>query len=413
MGGDSTASSSASSNSDQSNSSSSNDDDSSSSSSSTTSSEECPYVHVDKDWCPGTRKLREIAREVAEENDCPKYSKKISKQILKEMEGMFFFRTIKDDTDIDDSSDSDSSNSSSSDSDSDSDSDSSGSDSSDSDNSEDDSSSDGEYGFGCFTEDDQIDVDDEDDVEEIPLKKLHEAIRPFYVGERFMLRNELHCRDVYFNHPNHPGTQAFVRASQAAVIKLGATRGFDKRVYRRMKRMLYDSEYFVESAPKFKKADKEVCYEIFRARYEFDRKMIKKVIADNRESRPIPGTVCIKCSCCCENKDPDKTHCISNILGSVPKTMTIPVLGAIGFFSFGFLYFFIWLIFKTIITAVYVAVGVSISFLFGGSGEVLTETPTYEPTEAPTTLAPTTMFPTTLAPTELKEIFVDRYIRNR
>mmetsp|Transcript_2541 Transcript_2541/g.5533 ORF Transcript_2541/g.5533 Transcript_2541/m.5533 type:complete len:365 (-) Transcript_2541:321-1415(-) len=330
MGDHSTASSSASSNSDQSKSSSSNDD-SSSSSSSTTSSGECPYVHVDKDWCPGTRKLREITREVAEENDCPKYSKKISKQILKGMEGMLFFRTIKDDTDNDDSSESESSNSSSSDSDS-SDSDSSDSDSSVDDSSEDDSSSDGEYGFGCFTEDDEIDVDDEDDVEEIPPKKLHEAIRPFYVGERFMLKNELHCRDVYFNHPNHPGTQAFVRASQAAVIKLGATRGFDKRVYKRMKRMLYDSEFFTESAPKFKEADKEVCYGIFRARYEFDRKMIKKVIAENRQSRPIPGTVCIKCSCCCENKDPEKTHCISNILGSVPKSMTIPVLGAICFF---------------------------------------------------------------------------------
>ena len=198
MGEDSTASSSSSSSSSGSDSDSDSDSDSSgsSSSSSTTSTVECEYVHLNKDWCPGTKKLRTIAREVADENDCPKYSKKISKEIMEQMDGMLFYRTIKNDTDDDDSSDSDSS-------DDDGDSSDSKSDSSD------DESSVGEYGFGCFTEDDEIDVDDEDDVEEIPPKELYEALPPFYVGERFMIQEEAHCRDVYFKHPNHPGTEAF------------------------------------------------------------------------------------------------------------------------------------------------------------------------------------------------------------
>jgi len=111
MGEDSTASSSSSSSSSGSDSDSDSDSDSSgsSSSSSTTSTVECEYVHLNKDWCPGTKKLRTIAREVADENDCPKYSKKISKEIMEQMDGMLFYRTIKNDTDDDDSSDSDSS----------------------------------------------------------------------------------------------------------------------------------------------------------------------------------------------------------------------------------------------------------------------------------------------------------------
>lgn len=370
-------------------------DHSKSSSSSGSSSQECEYVHLDKDWCPGTKKLREVAREVAKELECPKYSKKISKQILKEMEGIQFFRSVKNDTD--------SSNSDSSDGDS------------DDNSSSDDDSSVGEYGFGCYIEDDEVDIDDDDDVEEIRKKDLHEALRPFYEGERFMIENEAHCRDVYFSHPNHPGTQAFVRASQQLVVRQGPARDYDERTFKRMKRLLYDSEFFVGKAPEYTEADDDQCNRIFQARYEFDRKMIRKVIADNRKARPIPGTVCIKCVCCAK-KDPNKKTCLLKILGCVPKAMSVPVLAGMAFVSFGFVYFGVYYIFKTIITTVYVALGVSISFFFGDGDEETTEAPTIEATEAPT-LAPSlnatlaSSLNTTLA--SVAEEGVERYLRNR
>jgi len=359
MGEASTVSSSASSDSSGSTSVSSGSSSSSSSSSSSTSSDDCRYAHLDKDWCPGTTKLRDIAREIADENDCPTFSKKICKKILKRMEGMRFFRSIKSKTSDDDSSDSDSS-----DSDSDSDSDSS-----------DDNSSEGEYGFGCYTKDDEVDIDDEDDVEEIRPKELYDAIRPFYVGERYMIQMEAHCRDVYFKHPNHPGTQAFVRASQQLVIRLGVARSYDERTYKKMLKLLYDSKFFVGKAPECVEADEEDCDRIFRARYEFDRKMIQRIILENRQSRPIPGTVCIKC-CCRRKKDPEKKNCIMKLLNCLPKALGIPVLVVISFFSFGFIYFGIWYVFKIILTTIYVILGVSMSYLLGGDDEeeeVMTE----------------------------------------
>ena len=242
-------------------------------------------------------------------------------------------------------------------------------DSNDSDKSDksDDESSKGEYGFGCFTEDDEIDVDDEDDVEEIPPEDLYDALKPFYLGERFMIQEEAHCRDVYFKHPNHPGTEAFVRASQKVVLRQGVAKSYDEKTYKKMVRLLYDSKFFVGKAPECIEADEDECDRIFRARYEFDRKMMRKVLADNMESRPIPGTVCIKCSCC-SKKDPNKDNCVIKLLLCVPKAMGIPVLAILGFFAFGFLYFFVYFVFKTLITAVYVATGVSLSFFFGDSG---------------------------------------------
>ena len=106
--------------------------------------------------------------------------------------------------------------------------------------------------------------------------------------------------------------------------------------------------------------------------------MIKKIISDNRVRRPIPGTVCIKCSCCGE-RDPEKENCVMKFLDSLPKTLGVPSLIVISFISFGFLYFFIWYIFKIIITTIYVVLGVSISFLMGDNDDEI-ETPNEEET---------------------------------
>lgn len=261
------------------------------------------------------------------------------------MESMRFYRSIKDD-DSDDDDDSDS-------------------DSSCSDKSEDSKEEHLELGFGCFTKDDDVDVDDEDEVERIfETKELQDAIRPFYEGERFMVKTEAHVRDVYFNHPNHPGTEAFVRASQQSVIRFGVGREYDERTYRRMRRALYDSDFFVGKAPDCVEAEDEECDRIFKARYEFDRRMIKKILLKNREFKPIPGTVL--CSCC-NRKLPEKEHFVMKLLGCFPKTIGFPVLVVLSFFAFGFLYFGVWYVFKTIITTLYVMLGVSISFLMGGN----------------------------------------------
>lgn len=301
-------------------------------------------MHLDKDWCPGTKKLREVAREVADENTCPKYSKKICKKILKRMEGIDFVRSIKkNETSDDDSSNSDS-------------------DSSDSSNS-DENDDNCEYGFGCYTEGDDVDIDDEYDVEEIEPEDLYEAIRPFYDGERFMIQKEAHCRDVYFKHPNHPGTKAFVRASQHLVARLDVRRNYDERTYHKMLKLLYDSKFFVGKAPECVEADEDECDRIFRARYEFDRRMMRKLII---KRRPIPGTVW--CSCC-NKKKPEKENCVIRLLGCFPKTVGAPILVVISFFAFGWLYFCVWYVFKTIITAIYVVLGVSVSFLMGGSND--------------------------------------------
>lgn len=268
---------------------------------------------------------------------------------MKRLRGLRFYRSVKNESDDDDSSDS------SSDSDSDSDSDSS------SDSSDDSNETLGEYGFGCYTEKDEVDIDDEDDVEEISKKNLHDAIRPFYDGELFLIQNEADDRDVYFKHPNHPGTRAFVRASQKIVIRRGSEKTFDDRAFKRMRRLLYDSHFYVGKAPNCQKADDERRFRIFRARYEFDRQMMKRVEWENRESRPIPGTIWLQCSCCAHN-NPEKKHWVTSLLGT---SMGLPALVFLFFVSFGFLYFAMWFLFKTIITGIYVAIGVSISFLLG------------------------------------------------
>lgn len=195
-------------------------------------------------------------------------------------------------------------------------------------------------------------------------KKLHKALKPFYDGERYLLKKEAHVRDVYFDHPNHPGTQAFVRASQQLVVRLGVRREYDERTYKRMLKLLYDSDFFVGTAPRCKEADEEDLDRIFEARYEFDREMIRKLILENRKSRPIPGTVFCKCSCC--QRDPNKETWVMKLLGCLPKAIGLPVLGAIAFVAFGFLYFVMYYLFKVILTTIYVVLGVSISFLIGG-----------------------------------------------
>merc|ERR1712176_1169262 len=104
--------------------------------------------------------------------------------------------------------------------------------------------------------------------------------------------------------------------------------------------------------------------------------MIQKIMLDNRKTRPIPGTVCIQCSCC-GSKDPEKKTCIMKLLDCLPKTLGFPVLVIISFFAFGFLYFGIWYIFKIILTTIYVVLGVSLSYLLWGDddeGEAVKET---------------------------------------
>ncbi len=122
----------------------------------------------------------------------PQFSKRIRKQILKRMEGARFYRSIKSKRCCD-------------------------SDDSDSDSSSDfcyEKDNEGEYGFGCYTKDDKVDAHDEDDVEEIFRSELHGAIRPFYIGEWFMIETGAQCGDVSFKDPNHSCTQAFVLASR-------------------------------------------------------------------------------------------------------------------------------------------------------------------------------------------------------
>lgn len=271
------------------------------------------------------------------------------------MEGLDFVRSIKkNETDSsDDDSDSDSKDSSDSDSDSD---------SSNSDSDSDENDKDCEYGFGCYTEGDDVDIDDEYDVEEIEPEDLYEVLRPFYDGERYMIQNEAHCRDVYFKHPNHPGTQAFVRASQYLVARLGVTRDYDERIYQKLLKLLYDSKFFIGTAPECVQADEDECDRIFRARYQFDRRMMRKLII---KRRPIPGTVWCWC---CNRKIREKDNCIIRLLGCFPKTLGAPILVVVSIFAFGWLYFCVWYIFKTIITAIYVILGVSVSFLIGGGG---------------------------------------------
>ena len=155
------------------------------------------------------------------------------------MEGLAFIRSIKkNDTDC---SDDDSKDSSDSDSDSS---------KSDVDCDSDENDNDCEYGFGCYTEGDDLDIDDEYDVQEIEPEDLHEILRPFYDGERYMIQNEAHCRDVYFIHLNHPGTQVFVRASQHLVARLGAKRDYNERIYQKLLKLLYDSKFFYRNRPR-------------------------------------------------------------------------------------------------------------------------------------------------------------------
>lgn len=147
---------------------------------------------------------------------------------MKRMEGARFYRSIKSKKYCDsDGSDSDSSSDFS-----------------------DENDSEKEYGFGCYTKEDEVDADDEDDVEEICHSELHDAIRPFYIGEWFMIETGALCRDVYFKHANHPGTQAFVRASRQLVIRLGSSSRYDENTYEEMLELLYSSRFFAGRAPR-------------------------------------------------------------------------------------------------------------------------------------------------------------------
>ena len=394
--------------SDDSSSSSSSDDDSSNSSDSTestTDSESIFCVHLDKDWCPGTCKLRTICREVAEENECSEFSEEIRDDIIQKLKGMEFYRAVpktkkkkgdKNNGDDDASTDSTANTVSetekcSEEFDDEVDDEEKGENDDDSKKSseskEDDDEEDrsvkkpksgverdffddpdegAEYGFGCYTMIDDVDIEDEDEVEEIEDEDdLYEAIRPFYEGEIYMIQNA-HPRDVYFKLPNHPGTQAFIRASQQLVVKLGVRRDYDEVTHRKMTRLLYDSKFFLGRAPRCFEADEKERDEVFRARYEFDRRTIRKLQREQRIRKPIPGTVWCDCS---KKRDYDKDHCCIKILTCLPRVISLPIIGALAFTAFGFLYFGIWYVFKTLLTTLYVVTGTSISFMLGGGND--------------------------------------------
>jgi hypothetical protein len=50
-----------------------------------------PGAYLDNEKCPGTKKLRRVARAVAIEHNCPRYSRKIYGQILTKIKGMKIF----------------------------------------------------------------------------------------------------------------------------------------------------------------------------------------------------------------------------------------------------------------------------------------------------------------------------------
>ena len=286
--------------------------------------------------------MREICRTIVIEQDSPEYSEEIAEEIIKKMKGIHFFRSFKSEKQ-DDSSDSDS----------------------DSDDGE--FGLKGEYGFGCYTEEDGVETYDYDDVGKIDKRDLEEILEPFYEGELYLVENEAHPRDVYFKHPNHSGTQAFVRASQYVVATRGVKRCYNREAYHMMKKLLYDSKFYVGKAPNCEKATKDDLFLIFEARYEFDRKMMRRVIRTNKRPRPIPGTQILKC--CNRKYKEDKIHWIVKLFQCLPTLLAIPLLIVISLVFFGLLYFIIWYIFKVIITTIYVILGVSISYLIGsGSG---------------------------------------------
>lgn len=311
---------------------------------SSTSTHHCSHAHLEKDWCPGTKRLREIARHVAVKKESAKYSEEIGKEIVKRMKGVHFFRSYKSMCKEDDDSDE-------SDCDSDSDDESLCCD----------FNKKGEHGFGCYTEDDEVDAEDHEDVEKIHKRDLVEAIRPFYEGECYLIKEDICERDVYFKHPNHPGTQAFVRASQHLVCRSNGEREYSERIFRRMRKLLYCSRFFVGKAPDCNEANEEELDKMFRARYEFDQKMMKKIIQDENQPRPIPGTVWL--SCLNKKYDEDKRFFLVTLFQCLPLVLAIPILCVLGLLAFGLLYFLIWYVFKVIITTIYVVMGVSISYL--------------------------------------------------
>ncbi len=300
--------------------------------------------------------MREICKRVAIKNESAEFSEEIGKEILKRMKGIHFFRSYKSKGKDDDSSDG-------SDSDSDSDSECS--------HNFDDKEEDG---FGCYTEDDEVDAEDHDDVEKIHKRDLQEAIRPFYEGELFMIKEEVCERDVYFKHPNHPGTQAFVRASQHLVCLSNGEREYDERIYKKMRKLLYCSRFFIGKAPECEEADEEELDRMFQARYEFDQMTLQKIIRDEKVGRPIPGTQWL--SCLNKKYDYEKRHWIIKLFNCFPVVLAVPILTVLAIIGFGFLYFMLWYLFKIIITTIYVVLGVSISYLMIGDDdeeELLTE----------------------------------------
>jgi hypothetical protein len=83
--------------------------------------------------------------------------------------------------------------------------------------------------------------------EEVSTGELGSALLDLYKEERFML--QARPRDVYFEVPSHPGTEAWVRAVRQVVVKHG-TSEYCNDVYKENKKRLYNSSFYINEREK-------------------------------------------------------------------------------------------------------------------------------------------------------------------
>mmetsp|Transcript_15210 Transcript_15210/g.37531 ORF Transcript_15210/g.37531 Transcript_15210/m.37531 type:complete len:752 (-) Transcript_15210:4563-6818(-) len=118
---------------------------------------------------------------------------------------------------------------------------------------------------------------------------LYSSFRPLYLKHQYMKKANI--RDVYFDVPNHPGNSAFLRAVQQETIKGGVDQKFDWSVYIKIKKRLYDSEYFVGTPPScFQIVADQDLYGRVKERYLHEVKRRKRILKW-RSAKPVPGTV--------------------------------------------------------------------------------------------------------------------------
>ena len=118
---------------------------------------------------------------------------------------------------------------------------------------------------------------------------LYSSIRPLYLKHQYM--KKANVRDVYFNVPNHPGNRAFLRAVQQETIKGGVDQKFDWSVYIKIKKRLYDSNYFFGVPPScFQIVTDQDLYGRVKETYIHEIKRRKRILKW-RSAKPVPGTV--------------------------------------------------------------------------------------------------------------------------